>query len=68
MVRTVADQIAEVLAAVGPTRIYGIVGNGLDALVDSASRSKWWKPSRAVKAMRSPTSPERICDVRGKFA
>ena len=68
MVRTVADQFAEVLAAAGATRIYGIVGNSLDALTDSASRSTWWKPSRTVKAMRSPTSPERICGVRGKFS
>jgi hypothetical protein len=67
MVRTVADQFAEVLAADGATRIYGIVGNSLDALTDSASRPTCWKPSRAAKAMRSPTLPERICDVRGKF-
>ena len=32
MVRTVVDQFAEVLAAAGATRIYGIVGNSLDAL------------------------------------
>jgi len=68
VVRTVADQFAEVLAAAGATRIYCIVGNSLDALTDSASRSAWWKPSRAVKAMRSPTSSERICGVRGKFS
>jgi hypothetical protein len=72
MVRTVADQFTEVLAAAlaaaGATRIYGIVGNSLDALTDSASRSTWWKPFRAAKAMRSPTAPERICGVRGKFS
>jgi pyruvate dehydrogenase (quinone) len=67
MVRTVADQFAEMLAAAGATRIYGIVGNSLDALTDAASRPRW-KPSRPVKAMRSPTSPERICGVRGKFS
>jgi hypothetical protein len=68
MVRTVADESAEVLAAAGATRIFGIIGNSLEALMGSASRSTWWKPSRAVKAIRSPTSPERICGVRGNFA
>jgi hypothetical protein len=68
MVRTVADQFAEVFAAAGATRLYGIVGNSLDALMDFTSRSTWRKPTRAAKALRSPTSPERICGVRGQFA
>jgi pyruvate dehydrogenase (quinone) len=37
MVRTVADQFAEVLAAAGVKRIYGIVGDSLNGLTDSAS-------------------------------
>jgi|HubBroStandDraft_5_1064220.scaffolds.fasta_scaffold1237653_2 hypothetical protein len=68
MVRTVADQFAKVFAAAGAARLYGIVGSSLNALMDSASRSTWWKPPRAAKALRSPTSPERICGVRGQFA
>lgn len=35
MVRTVADQFAEVLAAAGVKRIYGIVGDSLNGLTDS---------------------------------
>jgi pyruvate dehydrogenase (quinone) len=35
MARTVADQIAEILAAVGVKRIYGVVGDSLNGLTDS---------------------------------
>ena len=35
MRRTVADQFAEILAAVGVKRIYGIVGDSLNGLTDS---------------------------------
>jgi pyruvate dehydrogenase (quinone) len=38
MVRTVADQFAEVLATVGVKRIYGIVGDSLNGLTDSLRR------------------------------
>jgi pyruvate dehydrogenase (quinone) len=36
--RTVADQFAETLAAVGVRRIYGIVGDGLNGLTDAIRR------------------------------
>jgi pyruvate dehydrogenase (quinone) len=35
MTRTVADQFAEALAAVGVKRIYGIVGDSLNGLTDT---------------------------------
>src|SRR5689334_3991724 len=38
MPRTVADQFAEVLAAAGVKRIYGIVGDSLNGLTDSLRR------------------------------
>src|SRR5580658_2160971 len=38
MVRTVADQFAEVLAVAGVKRIYGIVGDSLNGLTDSLRR------------------------------
>jgi pyruvate dehydrogenase (quinone) len=38
MLRTVADQFAEVLAAAGVKRIYGIVGDSLNGLTDSLRR------------------------------
>jgi pyruvate dehydrogenase (quinone) len=38
MPRTVADQFAETLAAVGVKRIYGIVGDSLNGLTDSIRR------------------------------
>jgi pyruvate dehydrogenase (quinone) len=38
MVRTVADQFAEVLAAAGVKRIYGLVGDSLNGLTDSLRR------------------------------
>ncbi|HEY0800211.1 MAG TPA: thiamine pyrophosphate-binding protein [Steroidobacteraceae bacterium] len=38
MVRTVADQFAEVLATAGVKRIYGIVGDSLNGLTDSLRR------------------------------
>jgi pyruvate dehydrogenase (quinone) len=38
MARTVADQLTEVLAAAGVKRIYGIVGDSLNALTDSLRR------------------------------
>jgi thiamine pyrophosphate-dependent acetolactate synthase large subunit-like protein len=41
MVRTVADQFAEVLAAAGVKRIYGIVGDTLNGLTDSLRRRVW---------------------------
>jgi pyruvate dehydrogenase (quinone) len=36
--RTVADQFAEILAAAGVKRIYGIVGDSLNGLTDSLRR------------------------------
>ena len=36
--KTVADQIAETLAAAGVKRIYGIVGDNLNGLIDSPRR------------------------------
>src|SRR5437016_2654378 len=38
MAKTVADQFAETLAAVGVKRIYGIVGDSLNGLTDSIRR------------------------------
>src|SRR6266700_4244379 len=38
MAKTVADQFAETLAAVGIKRIYGIVGDSLNGLTDSLRR------------------------------
>jgi len=38
MAKTVADQIAETLAAAGVTRIYGIVGDSLNGLTDAIRR------------------------------
>src|SRR5271157_4660299 len=38
MARTVADQFAEILAAAGVKRIYGIVGDSLNGLTDSIRR------------------------------
>src|ERR1700724_2877834 len=38
MAKTVADQLAETLAAAGVKRIYGIVGDSLDGLTDSLRR------------------------------
>src|SRR6266705_6652346 len=38
MAKTVADQFAETLAAVGVKRIYGIVGDSLNGLIDSIRR------------------------------
>jgi pyruvate dehydrogenase (quinone) len=39
MARTVADQMAEVLAAAGVKRIYGIVGDSLNGFTDSLRRA-----------------------------
>jgi pyruvate dehydrogenase (quinone) len=44
MARTVADPFAQVLAAAGVTRIYGIAGDSLNGLTDSLRRqgkSEW---------------------------
>src|ERR1700754_2873421 len=38
MIRTVADQFAEILAAAGVKRIYGVVGDSLNGLTDSLRR------------------------------
>src|SRR6187401_858401 len=38
MARTVADQFAEILAAAGVKRIYGIVGDSLNGLTDAIRR------------------------------
>src|SRR5216117_3580353 len=38
MAKTVADQFAEILAAVGVKRIYGIVGDSLNGLTDALRR------------------------------
>jgi pyruvate dehydrogenase (quinone) len=35
---TVADQIAETLAAVGVERVYGVVGDSLNGITDSLRR------------------------------
>jgi pyruvate dehydrogenase (quinone) len=35
MSRTVADQIGEILAAVGVRRVYGVVGDSLNGITDS---------------------------------
>ena len=38
MAKTVADQFAEILAAAGVKRIYGIVGDSLNGLTDAIRR------------------------------
>src|SRR5215468_2220747 len=38
MAKTVADQLAETLAAVGLKRIYGIVGDSLNGITDAVRR------------------------------
>jgi pyruvate dehydrogenase (quinone) len=38
MAKTVADQVAETLAAAGVARVYGIVGDSLNGLTDSLRR------------------------------
>ena len=38
MAGTVADQVAEALAAAGVNRIYGIVGDSLNGLTDAVHR------------------------------
>jgi pyruvate dehydrogenase (quinone) len=38
MAKTVADQIAETLAAAGVKRVYGIVGDSLNGLTDALRR------------------------------
>ena len=61
--RTVADQFAEILAAVGVKRIYGIVGDSLNGFTDATA-----PPGRAstgsMCAMRrsrpSRPAPRRI--------
>jgi pyruvate dehydrogenase (quinone) len=40
MAKTVADQFAEILAAAGVKRIYGIVGDSLNGLTDSLRRQR----------------------------
>src|SRR5277367_4239943 len=40
MSRTVADQIAEILAAVGVRRVYGVVGDSLNGITDSLRRQR----------------------------
>ena len=39
MVRTVADQMVEVLAAAGVKRIYGVVGDSLNGFTDALRRA-----------------------------
>jgi pyruvate dehydrogenase (quinone) len=46
MVRTVADQLAETLAAAGVKRVYGIVGDSLNGRTDKVfdrARSNLWR-------------------------
>jgi pyruvate dehydrogenase (quinone) len=38
MIKTAADQFAEILAAAGVMRIYGIVGDSLNGLTDAIRR------------------------------
>src|SRR5258708_39126671 len=38
MAKTVADQLAEILVAAGIKRIYGIVGDSLNGLIDAIRR------------------------------
>jgi pyruvate dehydrogenase (quinone) len=60
MVRTIADQFAEVLATAGVKRVYGIVGDSLNGLTDSLRRQgkiewipvMWRKPFSVAEATR----------------
>ena len=38
MAKTVADQLAEIPAAAGVKRVYGIVGDSLNGLIDALRR------------------------------
>src|ERR1700678_3158775 len=40
MIKKVADQVAEILAAVGVERIYGVVGDSLNGITDSLRREE----------------------------
>src|SRR6266566_8595975 len=58
MAKTVADQFAEILAAVGVKRINGIVGDSLNGLTDSLRRQGKieWVQGGSI-AMERPLSP-----------
>jgi pyruvate dehydrogenase (quinone) len=56
MVRTVADQFTEVLAAAGVKRIYGIVGDSLNGLTDSLD---YPRDGEGLHALHGQSDPER---------
>ena len=54
MSKTVADQFADILAAAGTKRIYGIVGDSLNGLTDAIRRQgriEWIHVSRTELVM-----------------
>jgi pyruvate dehydrogenase (quinone) len=60
--KTVADQVVETLAAVGGNRIYGIVGDSLNGLTDSApyiSVTRKWR--------RLPLEQTRILSASSRY-
>jgi len=73
--RTVADQFAEILAAAGVKRIYGIVGDSLNGITDSIRRQgkiEWLhvrhEEVAAFAAGAGATSPAKLRSVRAAAA
>src|SRR6202521_3681607 len=68
MTKKVADQIAEILAAVGVERIYGVVGDSLNGITDSLRRQEkiGWVHMRNEEAAAFAASAE--AHLTGKLA
>jgi pyruvate dehydrogenase (quinone) len=68
MARTVADQTAEVLARAGVERIYGVVGDSLNGLIDALRRQDKirWIPVRHEEAAAFAAGAE--AQATGKLA
>ena len=45
MAKTAADQIAEMMIDAGIQRVYGVVGDSINPIVDAIRRSDGWKTS-----------------------
>jgi pyruvate dehydrogenase (quinone) len=62
--KTIAAQIAETLAAIGVKRIYGIVGDSLNALTEAIrgqGQFEWLHVRREESAPRSDPMTTAIC-------
>jgi len=62
MAKTVADQLAEILASAGVKRIYGIVGDSLNGITDAIRRQRKieWVHVRHEEVAPLPPGPRRI--------